>query len=96
MKHLISITLACLLLSACATQTFDINGGAGAAPTKQSRQHFFLSGLGQQKGVNAAAVCGGGDRVARVEVQQTFVDAIFGAFTMGIYTPRNARVYCKR
>ncbi|EUB39888.1 lipoprotein bor domain protein, partial [Klebsiella sp. AS10] len=38
----------------------------------------------------------GADKVVRTEVQQTFVNGLLGFVTLGIYTPREARVYCAK
>ncbi|MGC0794027.1 Bor family protein, partial [Pantoea agglomerans] len=52
------------------------------------------SGIGQRKSIDAAQVCGGQEKVNRVEVQQTFVNGLLSVVTFGVYTPREARVYC--
>lgn len=96
MKHLLGAVLAALLLSSCATQSFDINQPVGPADqaTLDTSQPFFISGLGQSTLVDAAEVCGGAGQVARVETEMTVLDSILGGLTFGIYTPRTARVYC--
>lgn len=96
MKHLIGMTLAAFLMSGCAMQTFSLNSGGSATPAKEEMQHFFISGLGQEQSINAAAVCGGANKVGKVEVQQTFLDGFLGVITFGIYTPRDARVFCTK
>lgn len=58
-------------------------------------QPFFVSGIGQHKTVDAAKLCGGADNVAKVEVQQTFVNGLLSVVTFGVYTPRQACVFCK-
>ncbi|BFO09691.1 hypothetical protein GGER_22010 [Serratia rubidaea] len=65
-----------------------------AAPKQTTTHHFFVSGIGQKKTIDAAAVCGGADKVVRTEVQQTFPNILLGVVTFGIYTPREARIYC--
>lgn len=94
MKKLLVLAPA-MLLSACATQTFHINGGPSALESKDS-QAFFLGGVGQAEDVDAAKICGGADKIAKVETEQTFVDGFLGNITLGLYTPRTARVFCKR
>ena len=84
-----------LFVSGCASQTFTINGSTSAEPTNQSSQHFFIHGLGQEKATDAATLCGGAENIIKVEVQQTFVNGFLAAITYGIYTPRDAKVYCK-
>lgn len=83
-----------LLLSGCAQQTFKMNSEPVALPKKVITHHFFISGLGQKKTVDAATICGGADKVMRTETQQTFVNGLLGFVTLGIYTPLEARVYC--
>ncbi len=82
-------------MSGCAAQTFEINGSSGVEPTKQSSQTFFISGLGQEQVTDAAKVCGGVENIIKVESQHTFVNGLVGFLTLGIYTPRDAKVYCK-
>jgi hypothetical protein len=91
----VSVAVCSAFLFGCAAQTFTINEGNAGAPTEQKSQHFFISGLGQQKVTDAAKVCGGADKVIKVEAQHTFVNGLLGAITFGIYTPRDAKVYCK-
>lgn len=62
----------------------------------EKSQAFFVSGIGQKQTVNAARICGGLDKVIKVEVEQTFLDILLGQVTFGIYTPRSARVYCSK
>jgi hypothetical protein len=45
--------------------------------------------------IDAAKVCGGADKVASVDVNQSFADAVVATITLGIYTPLSARVFCK-
>ncbi|RLL49982.1 hypothetical protein D8Y20_12415 [Mariprofundus sp. EBB-1] len=59
-------------------------------------QTFFISGLGQSKEMDAAQICGGADKVAKVEAQQSAMNIVLGILTAGIYTPRDARVYCSK
>jgi hypothetical protein len=93
--HYASVALLALLLSGCASQTFTINGSTNAEPTTQTSQHFFIHGLGQERTTDAATLCGGAENIVKVEVQQTFVNGLLGVITWGIYTPRDAMVYCK-
>lgn len=94
MKKILAVATLAVLLSGCAQQTFQLKHNQVAAPKQVTTHHFFVSGIGQKKTLDAAAVCGGADKVDRVEVQQTFVNVLLGAVTFGIYTPREARVYC--
>ena len=83
-------------LSACATQTYHINGGRASEPTKDQMQSFFISGLGQEQEMDAAAICGGADKIVKVASKHELIDGVIGAISFGIYTPRHAKVYCKK
>ena len=72
----------------CSKQT------AAVAPKETITHHFFVSGIGQKKTVDAAKICGGAENVVKTETQQTFVNGLLGFITLGIYTPLEARVYC--
>lgn len=96
MKKLIMVALIAAAVSGCAQQSFTVNKGVAFEPQKVVTHHFFVSGIGQSKQIDAAQVCGGADKVVRTEVQQTFGDGLLGFITFGIYTPRDARVYCAK
>lgn len=92
---MISIAVFALMLGGCAAQTFTINGDTKATPTLQESQHFFVNGLAQGKTADVAGICGGVDKIIKVEAQQTFVNGIWSVLSFGIYTPRDVKVYCK-
>ena len=94
MKKL-AIAACVLVMTGCATQTYYVNGSAPSEPTEDKMQTFFLSVIGQEQKLNAADICGGADKVAKVQSKLEFVDWFLGALTFGIYTPRHAKVYCK-
>ncbi|MGY3853847.1 Bor family protein [Aeromonas aquatilis] len=94
MKKMVLTAITALMMAGCAQQGFTVHPGTAVAPTKEVTHHFFISGLGQSKDIDAAAVCNGADKVVRVEAQHTFVNGLLAAVTFGIYTPREARVYC--
>jgi len=96
MKKLIMVVFAAAAISGCAQQSFSVNPGVTVQPQQVTTHHFFVSGIGQSKQIDAAKVCGGADKVVRTEVQQTFVNGLLGFVTLGIYTPREARVYCAK
>lgn len=96
MKKLIMVALIAGAVSGCAQQSFSVNKAPVTSPQQVTTHHFFVSGIGQSKQIDAAQVCGGADKVVRTEVQQTFVNGLLGFVTFGIYTPREARVYCAK
>ena len=84
-----------LLITGCAQQTFTVqNKLAAVAPKETITHHFFVSGIGQKKTVDAAKICGAKDVVK--QKQQTFVNGLLSFITLGIYTPLEARVYCSQ
>ena len=90
-------TALALLITGCAQQTFTVqNKPAAVAPKETITHHFFVSGIGQKKTVDAAKICGGAENVVKTETQQTFVNGLLGFITLGIYTPLEARVYCSQ
>lgn len=96
MKSLLFSALICLTLSGCAQQTFSLNKNAPKVNPHVVTHDFFVSGIGQTKEIDAASVCGGAEKVVGTQVQQTFIDGLLGFATLGIYTPRDARVFCSR
>jgi len=42
-----------------------------------------------------ANICGGADKVAKVQSKLEPKDLFFGIITLGIYTPHTANVYCQ-
>jgi hypothetical protein len=94
LKKSIPLVVA-LAVGGCSAQTFNINGANGEVPTNQTSQHFFVSGIGQEQITDAAAICGGVDKIVKVEAQMTFINGLLAVITFGIYTPRDAKVYCK-
>lgn len=85
-----------ILATGCATQTGLIKKTAPTTPTYTESQKFFVSGIGQEKTVDAAKICGGADKVAKVQSKLEPKDLFFGIITLGIYTPHTAKVYCQQ
>ena len=62
----------------CSKQT-----GSSSNEVKTITHHFFVSGIGQKKTVDAAKICGGAENVVKTETQQTFVNGLLGFITLG-------------
>ena len=76
-------TALALLITGCAQQTFTVqNKPAAVAPKETITHHFFVSGIGQKKTVDAAKICGGAENVVKTETQQTFVNGLLGFCTL--------------
>ena len=97
MKNIMAILMigSIVLTTGCATQTGLIHKSASVTPKYSESQSFFLSGIGQEKQVNAANICDGADKVAKVQSKLEPKDLFFGIITLGIYTPHTANVYCQ-
>jgi len=95
MKKVMMLT-AVLMMAGCAAQTYQINRGGMPAPTANETQNFYLGGISQEQELDAAAICGGANKVAKVVSRQELDDWFLGAITFGLYTPRHANVYCSR
>ena len=89
----LAVVMACCL-SACSTQTAVLNGRTSSS-SKDDMQNFFVSGLGQTQTINPASVCGGAENVMKVETLYSPLNWGLGLLTLGIYSPRDAKVYCK-
>ena len=60
MKKMLLATALALLITGCAQQTFTVqNKPAAVAPKETITHHFFVSGIGQKKTVDATKICGG-------------------------------------
>ena len=68
----------------CSTDVYCSKQTAAVAPKETITHHFFVSGIGQKKTVDAAKICGGAENVIKTETQQTFVNGLPGFITLGI------------
>ena len=96
MKKMLLATGWPCLLQDVLTRRLLFKTTAAVAPKETITYHFFVSGIGQKKTVDAAKICGGAENVVKTETQQTFVNGLLGFITLGIYTPLEARVYCSQ
>ena len=51
----------------CAQQTFAVQNKPAAVAPETITHHFFVSGIGQKKTVDAAKICGGAENVVKTE-----------------------------
>ena len=71
----------------CSTDVY-CSKQTGSSSTKGTiTHHFFVSGIGQKKTVDAAKFVAAQKNVVKTETQQTFVNGLLGFITLGIYTP---------
>ena len=87
-KMLLATALALLIYRMCSTDAFcSKQTGNGQHQRNHITHHFFVSGIGQKKTVDAAKICGGAENVVKTETQQTFVNGLLSFITLNIYTP---------
>ena len=86
-----------LSLAACNTVTVVPNGGwrRSGNPTYEERKNYFLAGLIGDHRINVREVCGDREAV-QLQSQDKLGDVLLRIFTIGIYSPRTARVWCQR
>lgn len=85
-----------LAMTGCATVTITPNGQSKltSRPSYEAKQAFFVVGLIGERHVDVQAVCLGRG-VRQMQTVDTFSDRLLGFVTLGIYTPRTARVWCE-
>ena len=79
MKNATATALA-LLITGCSL-LFSKNKPAAVAPKETITHHFFVSGIGQKKTVDAAKICAAQKMLVKTETQQTFVNGLLGFIT---------------
>lgn len=91
------INILVLLLSSCATQPLYIKSESpGAAATLVRHQNFYFMGLGQEKPFDAKQLCADlSKEVHRMDIGQTASDVGWSWLTLGVYTPRTIKIYCR-
>ena len=75
-KMLLATALACLLQDASTDVCYFQNKPAAVAPKETITHHFFVSGIGQKKTVDAAKILWRPENVVKTETQQTFVNGL--------------------
>ena len=66
MKKMLLATALALLITGCSTDVYCSKQTSGSRKvTKETiTHHFFVSGIGQKKTVDAAKICGGAENVS--------------------------------
>ena len=88
------LVFATLSLGACAKQEFVLQSMDGSK-LEDDMSDFFISGIGQKDKIDVASICGGPEKVMRVETELTFINGLLGVLSGGLYTPRQYRVFCR-
>lgn len=102
-----AIIIVCLTVvnCGCAKQVIDVNaaqaftlGNENSVNSTDVTSHFFFSDIdvGLNGTIDAAAICHGAENIVRIETKQSWLDSLASGITYGIYTPREARIYCSK
>ena len=90
------IVLSSFVVISCQTVTIRPDGGKTRYSGFQSydaSQNFFFWGLVGEAHINVASICGERE-VKQMQTQATFINQLLYVITLGIYSPRTARVWC--
>ncbi len=95
MKKMSSALILVMLFCSCSSVNIrtDEQREENRPPTFQKRYVFWWWGLKGEHSVNVREICL--DKpVMQMQTVDTFTDVLYGVFTLGIYAPRTARVWC--
>ncbi len=88
--------IAAAFATACSTATIRPQGGERISgdPNYEESKSYFFWGLSGEHDINVAEICK--DKgVEQMQSQFTFLDGVKTVFTLGIYSPKTAKVWCK-
>ena len=98
MKAYLFLFCLFILFTSCQTVTISPEGKkniVSSNPTYERSQNFFLFGLIGENVINIEEICRERS-VRQMQTQQTFVNGLVSGVTLGIYTPRTAKVWCEK
>ena len=78
-------TMAYLLQDVLNRRLLLKQTGSSSTKGKTITHHFFVSGIGQKKTVDAAKICGGAENVVKTGNPANIRKWIIGFITLGIY-----------
>lgn len=92
----IGLLILILFLSACSSVTMRPYGGLKEkrAPDYSDSKDYYFWGLMGEHDINTNKVCGD-RRVEQMQAVTTSSDWVRGIFTLFIYAPRTAKVWCE-
>jgi hypothetical protein len=90
------IFLCLLMITSCSRVTVKPEGAykLSSQPTYEESLPFFVFKLIGEQHLNVKEICGDRD-IKQIEAVDTFLDRLVSCLTLGIYTPRTVRVWCK-
>jgi predicted RND superfamily exporter protein len=92
----ITILLAIFILSSCSAVTVrtDSERKSQNPPNFEKRYNYYFWGFKGEHKVNVRMVCKGKD-IEQIQSIHTFRDNLLALITLGIYSPRTARIWCE-
>ena len=95
-KRRIAVAVAFLFLNGCAAVTITPKGQERleTPPTYAERQSLYLFGIVGEPHIDVKAICGDKE-VRQLQTIDQFTDRLLGGVTLGIYSPRTAKVWCE-
>ncbi len=90
------IILFLFISTACSNQQVILNGDHDREihPAYKKDQAFFLNGPFQEANISSKEACESNQNIHSYEAKLTFFNGLLATLTNGIYTPRQAMVYC--
>jgi hypothetical protein len=86
------VAVAALLTTGCFHQVVRTGAAPGGTVIQQPWTATWVFGLVRADEIDARTLCPGG--VAIVETQQSFMNGLVGALTLGIFTPQHVTITC--
>ena len=93
---LLSFCILSVFIISCQTVTINPKGGwqkYSSFPSYEVAQSFFFWGLAGEAYIDVSSICGERE-VRQMQRQATFTNQLLTLITLGIYSPRTARVWC--
>jgi len=94
-KSLFLVAL-CFAFASCATQTNLMSNDYDQVLKAKGNHGFWIAGIGQTKTEDLSQACGQGYKPAKTQTQWTATNILVTMLTLGIYYPREYRIYCTR
>ena len=96
-KRILMITSVMIFMAGCSSVTISPNGMGklSSEPTYQESKSYYFFGLAGEHHIDVVSICNG-EEPLQMQSQQTFLDGLLGAVTLGIYSPHTAKVWCPK
>lgn len=101
LKKIALLSAVALSVSACAMKTthfINTTNGQSLADTNPVTEDsdYFIGGIFQSENINAQDACGSSDKVVATQSYRSAPNFFIGLLSLGIYTPQEQTVFCKK